>query len=110
MMLEKASQHGAPHRLKALSTPAAFCSKVLRNIAGTVSMLCREMTPSCSTWLTGLPQLSAYTLAQRQPREDGQRSATTGVPWPQSTQRYSLARLSETEPVITSQVKASQGL
>jgi hypothetical protein len=48
------------------------------------------MTPSWSTLLTWLTQLSTYTLAQRKHKEDLQLIATRCVPWPQCWQRYSI--------------------
>jgi hypothetical protein len=38
--------------MNALTTAAAFWEKVARHIAGTVRMMCREITPSWRTWLT----------------------------------------------------------
>ena len=40
-VLEPSSRHGAPQRINALNTTAALWEKVGRNIAGTVSMMCR---------------------------------------------------------------------
>ncbi len=77
---KKSSRHGAPQRMNALNTTAAFWYKGVRNIAGTVRMLCREMTPAWRAWLTWLTQWSTWTLAQRQHRADVQRIATRWVP------------------------------
>ena len=76
--------------MNALNTTAAFWEKVVRNIAGTVRMMCREITPAWSTWLTWLTQLSTYTLAHRQHKDDVQRIDTRGFPWPQCRQRYAI--------------------
>src|SRR5712692_3424426 len=88
-VLEKSSRHCAPQRMSALNTTAAFWYKVVRNIAGTVRMICREMTPAWRTLLTWLTQLSTATLAQRKHKDDLQLIATRCFPWPQCWQRYS---------------------
>jgi len=38
--------------MNALNTTAAFWEKDVRNIAGTVRMICRYITPSWRIWLT----------------------------------------------------------
>src|SRR6266853_5704710 len=81
----------APQRLNALNTTAAFWSKGVRHSAGTVRMLCREMTPTWRAWLTCLTQVSTWTLAQRQHSADWQRSAPRWVPWPHRRQRYATS-------------------
>jgi len=91
--LEKASRHGTPQRRKALNTTAACWEHVVRHIAGTVRMIGREIPPSWRTWLTGLTQCSTETLAPRQHRDDGQRSAPRWGPSPHCRQRDS------TEPI-----------
>jgi len=66
--------------MNALNTTAAFWYKGVRNIAGTVRMICREMPPAWRAWLTWLTQLSTWTWAQRQHRADVQLIATRWVP------------------------------
>jgi hypothetical protein len=56
--------------MNALNKTAAFWEKVVRNIAGTVRMMCREIKPSWRTVLTWLTQLSTETVAQRKPKDD----------------------------------------
>jgi hypothetical protein len=46
--LKKSSRHGTPHRLNVLNKTAALWQKVVRNMAGTVKMMWREITPSWS--------------------------------------------------------------
>src|SRR6266542_1888526 len=87
-VLEKSSRQCAPQRINALNTTAALWEKVVRNIAGTVRMMCREITPSWSIVLTWLTQLSTWTLAHRKHNEDLQLIATRWVPWPHCRQRY----------------------
>src|SRR5713101_6844455 len=53
-VLKKSSRHCAPQRMNALNTTAAFWYKGVRNIAGTVRRICREMTPAWRAWLTWL--------------------------------------------------------
>jgi len=43
---EQSSQHGAPQRLHALNTTAACWYQGVRNSAGTVRRIGREMTPA----------------------------------------------------------------
>jgi hypothetical protein len=62
--------------MHALPTSAALWSKVVRNMAGTVRMLCRSITPAWSLWLTWLTQLATETVAHRTHKDDGQRIAT----------------------------------
>ena len=69
-VLEKSSRHGAPQRINALNTTAALWEKVGRNIAGTVSMMCREITPAWRALLTWLTQVSTWTVAQRKHSDD----------------------------------------
>jgi hypothetical protein len=45
-----------PQRINALNTTTALWSKVVRNMAGTVRMMCRSITPSWRTWRTWLTQ------------------------------------------------------
>jgi hypothetical protein len=67
--------------------------KVVRNIAGTVRIMCRESTPSCRALLTWLTQWSTETLAHRKHNDDLQRIATRCLPWPPCRQRYAIEPL-----------------
>ena len=60
-------------------------------MAGTVRVMWRSMTPVWSLVLPWLPPLSPATLAQRQPNDEGQLSATKGCPGPPGQQRAALA-------------------
>jgi hypothetical protein len=69
-VLEKSSRHGAPQRIHALNTTAAFWEKGVRHMAGTVRMMWREITPAWSIVLTWLTQLSTETVAHRKHKDD----------------------------------------
>ena len=86
--LEKSSRHWTPQRLNALNNTGAWWSKVVRNMAGTVRMMWREIPPSWSIWLTWLTQLSTETLAHRQHNDDVPLSGTRCFPWPHCRPRY----------------------
>jgi hypothetical protein len=69
-VLEHSSRHGAPQRMPALPRTAACWEQGVRNLAGTVRMLGRSITPVWRTWLTWLSQWSPYPFAPR-PQKDG---------------------------------------
>ena len=94
-VLETSSRHGAPQRLHALPTSAAWWSTVVRNRAGPVRMLGRESTPAWSLWRTWLTPLTTATVAHHTHTDDGPRIATREVPWPQCRQR------SASEPLVS---------